>query len=86
MTGVTIACNADRARGARIFETKIIDPSHAIYGRGVLCHLFQQVGFPLILFRHLDDDPTTMLRDPGLDNQIATHLMTLPSTGSPDPR
>ncbi|KAF9228214.1 hypothetical protein BS17DRAFT_692323 [Gyrodon lividus] len=84
--GVTIACNADRARGARIFEAKIIDPLHAIYTRGIICPLFQQVGFPLILFRHLIDDPTTMLRDHGLDNQVATHLLTHPSTGNPEQR
>ncbi|KAF9234412.1 hypothetical protein BU15DRAFT_52641 [Melanogaster broomeanus] len=81
--GVTIACDADRARGARAFEARIIHPSHAIYTRGLICPLFQQVGFPLILCRHLTDDPSTMLRDPGLDNQIAAHLMTHPSTGQP---
>ncbi|KIJ61728.1 hypothetical protein HYDPIDRAFT_96116 [Hydnomerulius pinastri MD-312] len=86
VTGVIIACNADRARGARVFEAKIIDPSHAIYGRGVICPLFQQVGFTLVLFRHLTDDPMTMVRDAGLDNQIATHLMTHPGTGNPEER
>ncbi|KAH0833863.1 hypothetical protein J3R83DRAFT_11030 [Lanmaoa asiatica] len=81
--GVTIACNADRARGARPFEAKIIDPSHAIHTQGILCPLFQQVGFPLVLFRHLPDDPASMTRDPELDNQIAAHLMTHPNPGHP---
>ncbi|KAH7882115.1 hypothetical protein F5I97DRAFT_416182 [Phlebopus sp. FC_14] len=84
VTGVTIACKADRARGARAFETKIIEPSHAIYYRGVICPLFQQVGFPLVLYRHLAIDPMAMLRDTGLDNQMAAHLMTHPETCMPD--
>ncbi|KAI9573378.1 hypothetical protein HD554DRAFT_2012827 [Boletus coccyginus] len=84
--GVTIACNADRARGARPFETKVIDPSHAIHVRGIPCPLFRQVGFPLVLFRHLPDEPASMTRDPGLDNQLAAHLMTHPSTGHPEER
>lgn len=82
--GVTIACNADRARGARAFEVKIIDPSHAIHTQGVSCPLFRQVGFPLVLFRHLRDDPASMISDPGLDNQIAAHLMMHPNTGHPE--
>jgi len=82
--GVTIACDADRARGARAFEAKSIPSSHPIYTRGLICPLFQQVGFPLVLFRHLTDDPRTMVRDPGLDNQVAAHLFTNPSTGHPE--
>ncbi|KAF8838087.1 hypothetical protein BDN67DRAFT_955663 [Paxillus ammoniavirescens] len=84
---VSIACNADRARGARIFEAKIIDPSHPIHSRGgIICPLFQQVGFPLVLYRHHTEDPLTMPRDPGLDNQVAMHLLTHPGTGHPEER
>ncbi|KIK93804.1 hypothetical protein PAXRUDRAFT_828606 [Paxillus rubicundulus Ve08.2h10] len=85
--GVSIACNADRARGARIFEVKILDPSHPIHTQGgIICPLFQQVGFPLVLYRHHTEDPLTMLRDPGLDNQVAMHLLTHPGTGHPEER
>lgn len=86
--GVLIPCNADRARGARVFEHALIGPSHAIHTKGLICPLFHQVGFPLILFRHLaDDNPASeavMRRDHGLDNQMAAHLMTNPSTGHPE--
>jgi hypothetical protein len=82
--GVTIACNADRARGARVFEAKLIDPSHGIHTQGIPCPLFRQVGLPLVLFRHLPDDPDSMTRDPELDNQIAAHLLTHPNTGRPE--
>lgn len=82
--GVTIPCNADRARGARAFEAKVIEPSHAIHTHGIPCPLFRQVGFPLVIFRHIPDDPSTMARDPGLDNQLAAHLLTHPNTGNPE--
>jgi len=82
--GITIACDADRARGARGFEAKLIDSSHPIHTQGIPCPLFQQVGFPLILFRHIADDPASMQRDLGLDNQVAAHLLTHPNTGHPD--
>jgi len=82
--GVIIACNADRARGARAFEAKVIDPSHPIHTRGIPCPLFRQVGFPLVLFRHVPHDPASMTRDPGLDNQLASHLLTHPNTGHPE--
>lgn len=34
--------------------------------------------FPLLFFRHFPDEsgPTWMTREPGLDDQIAAHLMT----------
>ncbi|KAI6095473.1 hypothetical protein F5141DRAFT_1159712, partial [Pisolithus sp. B1] len=32
----------------------------------------------------LPNDPSNMIRHPGLDNQTAMHLLTQPSTGSPD--
>ncbi|KAF8551058.1 hypothetical protein OG21DRAFT_334937 [Imleria badia] len=35
--------------------------------------------------RHLPDDPDSMTRDPGLDNQIAAHLLTHPNTGKSEP-
>lgn len=82
--GITIACDADRARGAQGFEAKLIDSSHPIHTQGIPCPLFQQVGFPLILFRHIADDPASMQRDLGLDNQVAAHLLTHPNTGHPD--
>ncbi|KAG9308657.1 hypothetical protein JVU11DRAFT_11612 [Chiua virens] len=84
--GVTLACNADRARGARPFEAKVIDASHPIHTQGIPCPLFRQVGFPLAVFRHHPSDPASMIRDPGLDNQLAAHLMTNPNTGHPEPR
>jgi len=71
-----------------VFEHAIIGPSHAIHTKGVVCPLFHQVGFPLVLFRHLaDDNPASEAvtrRDHGLDNQMAAHLMTNPSTGQPE--
>ncbi|KAL4071640.1 hypothetical protein V8B97DRAFT_415480 [Scleroderma yunnanense] len=40
-----------------------------------------QVGLPIIVYRHHQDNPLTMIGDAGLDNQIATYLMIEPSTG-----
>ncbi|KAL4077425.1 hypothetical protein J3A83DRAFT_4087116 [Scleroderma citrinum] len=84
VSGIVIACNADRARGARVFEAAIVEPSHPIYRSGLPSPLFEYLGLPLLVYRHLQNDPTNMLRDHGLDNQLATHLLTDPNTGTPD--
>ncbi|KIM56990.1 hypothetical protein SCLCIDRAFT_131447 [Scleroderma citrinum Foug A] len=84
VSGIIIACNADRARGARVFESTIVEPSHPIYRSGLPSPIFEHIGIPLLLFRHLQNDATDTLRDYGLDNQLATHLLTHPSTGAPD--
>ncbi|KAH7927989.1 hypothetical protein BV22DRAFT_233957 [Leucogyrophana mollusca] len=80
VVGITIACNADRHHRG-VFETTIIKPSHKIYELGVVCPLYNKVGLPLVMYRHLSEDPLNMCRDPGLDNQIATFLMIEPSNG-----
>ncbi|KAI6156293.1 hypothetical protein EDD17DRAFT_1489556 [Pisolithus thermaeus] len=84
VVGVTIACNAERAQGAPALQTSIIQPSHPIYHCGLPSPISHSFGFPLLLYRHITDDPSKMIRHPGLDNQTAMHLLTQPSTGSPD--
>ncbi|KAG6326949.1 hypothetical protein ID866_12140, partial [Astraeus odoratus] len=84
VVGVTIACNADRERGVRALAPTIIPPSHPIYDTGLASPIFQHVGLPLLIHRHMAADPANMHRSPGLDNQAATHLLTHPSTGAPD--
>lgn len=84
VTGVTIACNAERAQGAPALQTTIVQPSHPIYLCGLPSPISQSFGFPLLIYRHMTDDPTRMIRHPSLDNQMAMHLLCQPSTGSPD--
>ena len=81
VVGIVISCDADRDRGARIFTPTSIGPTHPIWTRGKTSPLFQQVGLPIIVYRHHPGNPLTMIPDAGLDNQIATYLMIEPSTG-----
>lgn len=82
--GVTIACKADRARSGRTFETIIVEPSHPVWKSSMYSPISQHINFPLLLYRHTSDDPMTMRHDPGLDNQLATHLLIRPDTCTPD--
>lgn len=83
--GIVISCVADKRRGAGIFETKDIEPTHKIYKQGEVCPLSLQVGLPLVMYRHLHENPLYMTRDEGLDNQIATYLMIAPKSGFAPP-
>lgn len=84
VVGVIIPCNAERAQGAPALQTSIVQPSHPIYHSDLPSPISHAVGFPLLLYRHITEDPSKMIRHPGLDNQTAMHLLTQPSTGSPD--
>ncbi|KAI6017883.1 hypothetical protein EDC04DRAFT_2743497 [Pisolithus marmoratus] len=84
VVGVTIACNIERTQGASSLQTTIVQPSHPIYVCGIPSPISRAFGFPLLIYRHIPDDPTNMIRHPDLDNQMAMHLLTQPRTGSPD--
>jgi hypothetical protein len=85
--GIVIPCQADKHQlGPGIFHTKVIDPKHKIYSKGVVCPLSKQVGLPLVMYRHLREDSLSMRRDAGLDNQIATYLMIKSADGFAPPR
>ncbi|KIJ61707.1 hypothetical protein HYDPIDRAFT_42420 [Hydnomerulius pinastri MD-312] len=86
ITGITIACEADRRAGKPVFQMTTISPSHPIHTRGNPSPLFSRVGLPIMVYRHLTNDPMSYLGnpDPGLDNQIATYLMIQPSNGFAD--
>ncbi|EGN92295.1 hypothetical protein SERLA73DRAFT_191328 [Serpula lacrymans var. lacrymans S7.3] len=84
VTGIVIACNKDRVHNP-IFQSTVIEPTHQIHSLGIECPLFNQVGFPIVMYRHIRQNSLTMHRDPGLDNQIATYLMIEPTNGFATP-
>jgi len=83
--GIIIPCNADKRKGAGIFQTIDIEPTHRIHSHGEVCPVSEQVGLPLVMYRHLQENPLYMTRDAGLDNQIATYLMIGPESGFAPP-
>ncbi|KAA1471149.1 hypothetical protein DENSPDRAFT_837077 [Dentipellis sp. KUC8613] len=81
--GVIIACNDERAsRG--IFSSVQVPPSHQIHQQGILAPLTALVGVPILVWRHIEQDPFTIERSSGLDNQIVTYLMIQPHNGLAD--
>ncbi|KAJ6587146.1 hypothetical protein DFH09DRAFT_869407, partial [Mycena vulgaris] len=82
--GMILGCESDRQNG--IFNEIDIDAAHPIHTRGIVCPVSAQVGLPIVIYRHLQEDPLSMDRDPGLDNQRATFLMIDPESGFAPPQ
>lgn len=84
VTGIIITCSGDRITRP-IFSTVDIGRAHEIHQFGVPCPVSRNVGLPLVIYRHLRENPMTMHRTPDLDNQIATYLMIDPESGFAPP-
>ncbi|KAJ6587144.1 hypothetical protein DFH09DRAFT_1142719, partial [Mycena vulgaris] len=83
--GIILGCESDRQNG--IFNEIDIDAAHPIHTRGIVCPVSAQVGLPIVIYRHLQEDPLSMDRDPGLDNQRANmFLMVDPESGFAPPQ
>ncbi|KAJ7640878.1 hypothetical protein DFH06DRAFT_1215498 [Mycena polygramma] len=82
--GMIIACDADRRSGLGFTEIDL-DKTHPIHTQGIVCPVSAKVGLPIVIYRHLKENPLSMRRDPGLDNQKATFLMIDPVSGFAPP-
>ncbi|KAJ7630429.1 hypothetical protein FB45DRAFT_915472 [Roridomyces roridus] len=78
--GMIMACDSDSHSPNYLFRETDIDASHPIHTRGVICPVSVKAGLPIIIYRHLQQNPLTMGFNPGLDNQRATYLMIDPTT------
>jgi len=84
--GVIIPCEGDKRAGRRgIFQAVEIQPSDEIHRLGVPSPVLQRAGLPIVIYRHLKEDPLSIPRTPNLDNQIATYLMIDPDSGMAPP-
>ncbi|KAF7325861.1 MYND-type domain-containing protein [Mycena kentingensis (nom. inval.)] len=83
--GITIACEGDMRRNGGLFKEIDIDAAHPIHSQGVVCPMSAKVGLPIVIYRHLRENPLTMTRTPNLDNQRATYLMINPVDGFAPP-
>ncbi|KAJ7266907.1 hypothetical protein B0H12DRAFT_139419 [Mycena haematopus] len=78
--GMVISCDSEIRRKGIFYEIDL-EATHPIHTHGIVCPVSAQVGLPIVMYRHLREDPLKMLRDPGLDNQKATYLMIDPISG-----
>ncbi|KAF7360434.1 MYND-type domain-containing protein [Mycena venus] len=81
--GMILSCESESRNG--IFHEIDLDATHPIHTQGIVCPVSAQVGLPIVIYRHLKEDPLEMRRDPGLDNQRATYLMIAPESGFAPP-
>ncbi|KAJ7481653.1 hypothetical protein FB451DRAFT_133796 [Mycena latifolia] len=81
--GMILGCESDITNYT--FNEVDLDAAHPIHTQGIVCPVSAQVGLPLVIYRHLRADPSSMDRDPGLDNQRATFLMIDPESGFAPP-
>ena len=72
--GMVIPCDSEVGRNG-IFHEIDLEATHPIHTHGIVCPVSAQVGVPIVMYRHLREDPLEMHRDAGLDNQKATYLM-----------
>ncbi|KAF8190349.1 hypothetical protein K438DRAFT_1971220 [Mycena galopus ATCC 62051] len=84
--GIVIPCHSEIQFGPGIFNDIDLDASHPIHTQGIVCPVSAQVGLPIIMYRHLKEDPLRMNPDSGLDNQRATYLMIDPVSGFAPPQ
>jgi hypothetical protein len=78
-----IGCESDRRNG--LFNAIDLDATHPIHTQGIVCPVSAKVGLPIVIYRHLRENPLSMRRDAGLDNQQATYLMIDPESGFAPP-
>ncbi|KAJ7064911.1 hypothetical protein C8F01DRAFT_1021620 [Mycena amicta] len=83
--GIVISCDGEMRRNNGLFTEIDLDGTHPIHTEGIVCPLSARVGLPIVIYRHLREDPLTMVRDAGLDNQRATYLMINPVDGFAPP-
>ncbi|KAJ7783495.1 hypothetical protein DFH07DRAFT_727660 [Mycena maculata] len=83
--GMILACESDR-KNYGLFNEVDIDPTHPIHTHGTVCPVSAKVGLPLVIYRHLQEDPFNMVQESGLDNQRATFLMIDPHSGFAPPK
>ncbi|KAJ7163742.1 hypothetical protein C8R46DRAFT_1101217 [Mycena filopes] len=81
--GIVLGCQSDSRNG--IFNEIDLDATHPIHSQGTTCPLSAQVGLPIVIYRHLRENPLSMRHDAGLDNQRATYLMIDPESGFAPP-
>ncbi|KAJ6588788.1 hypothetical protein B0H19DRAFT_922068 [Mycena capillaripes] len=79
--GIVIPCDSDRRLRNGIFHEIDLDATHPIHTEGIVCPVSAKIGLPIVIYRHLKENPLSMRRDPGLDNQKATYLMIDPESG-----
>ncbi|KAJ6495263.1 hypothetical protein C8R45DRAFT_165522 [Mycena sanguinolenta] len=82
--GMVIPCDSEIGRHG-IFREIDLEAAHPIHTHGIVCPVSAQVGLPIVMYRHLKEDPLDMDRDAGLDNQKATYLMIDPISGFAPP-
>ncbi|KAF8190350.1 hypothetical protein K438DRAFT_2018688 [Mycena galopus ATCC 62051] len=82
--GIVILCDSEIRNG--IFNEVDVDATHPIHIQGVACPVSAQVGLPIVMYRHLKQDPLKMRPDARLDNQKATYLMIDPESGFAPPQ
>ncbi|KAJ7754492.1 hypothetical protein B0H16DRAFT_1542561 [Mycena metata] len=82
--GIVIPCDSEIRRYG-IFDEVDLDATHPIHTQGIVCPVSAKVGLPIVIYRHLREDPLSMSREPGLDNQKATFLMIDPESGFAPP-
>ncbi|KAF7318923.1 MYND-type domain-containing protein [Mycena chlorophos] len=83
--GIVIACDGDIRSNNGLFNEIDLPPTHPIHTRGVVGPVSKLVGLPIVIYRHLRENPLTMYRDAALDNQRATFLMIEPGDGFAKP-
>ncbi|KAK7039541.1 MYND-type domain-containing protein [Favolaschia claudopus] len=79
--GIIMRCEGDPG----FFDEVDLGPDHPIHTQGIVCPVSAQVGLPIVIYRHLKENPLDMRRDPELDNQRATYLMIDPESGFAPP-
>ncbi|KAJ7701772.1 hypothetical protein B0H17DRAFT_164241 [Mycena rosella] len=82
--GMVLGCQSDPQND--MFNDIDLDATHPIHTRDIVCPVSAKVGLPLVMYRHIQADPLSMDRDPGLDNQRATFLMIDPESGFAPPK
>jgi hypothetical protein len=82
--GLSVECDSDRQN--YLFNEINLDATHSIYTQGVICPVSVKVGLPILMYRHLKENPLTMPCDAKLDNQRATFLMINPRSGFAPPK
>ena len=83
MKGIVIACEGDKLRGEPQLKVTDIPSSHPMFkeeGR-ITCPISLLIGVPLVVHRHLTDDPLEARNDPSLKNDVIATLMVQPREG-----
>lgn len=87
VVGIVIHCDGEKQNSQTgLFSTIEIGRTHSIHSKGDVCPVSQIVRLPIIMFRHIQEDPLEMPRSEALDNQRATYLMINPVDGFAPPR